>query len=118
MYFIKLKHGTRKRLIKALLCTNFGWNPITTYGVMINFSCIKRLKVCHAYRVSHWKELDEIWHASGVTILGVPFCGLKGIRKRPRRYDTKPIQCQNYAIEFVNKKLSATVQSSELKIGV
>jgi len=84
---------------------------------MIDF---KRSKVCHTYRVNCWKELDETWHVGGVIILGVPFCGLKGIHKRPHRYDTKPNLCQNYAIEFVNKKstqLYHNRSNSELKIG-
>ena len=34
---IKLKFGAHKGLIKAHLCTNFGWNPMTIYGVMTNF---------------------------------------------------------------------------------
>jgi len=42
------------------------------YRVMIDFLCKKRLKVFHAYRVNHWKELDETWHVGGVTIVGVP----------------------------------------------
>jgi len=71
---------------------------------MIDYSCKERLKVCHAYRVNHWKELDEAWHVGGVIIVGVHFCGLKGIQKRPQRYDTKPNRCLNYTIEFVNKK--------------
>ena len=29
----------------------------------------------HAYRINHWKELDETWHVGAVTIIGVPFCG-------------------------------------------
>ena len=44
---------------------------------MIKFLHEKRLKVCHAYKVNHWKELRETWHVDGVTIVGVPFCGLK-----------------------------------------
>ena len=35
---MKLKLGTRKELIKAHLRTNFGWNLIKIYGVMIDFS--------------------------------------------------------------------------------
>ena len=100
---IKLKLGTRVQLIKAHLRTNFGWNPIKIYGVIIDFLRKKGSKVCHTYRVNRWKELDEIWHVGGVIIVGVPFCGLKEIGKRPWRYDTKSNQCQNYAIEFVNK---------------
>ena len=62
--------------------TNFGWNLIKIYGVMIDFSCEKRSKVCHTYRVNHWKELDETWHVVGVTIVEVSFCGLKWIRRK------------------------------------
>jgi len=79
---ILLKLGTHKGLIKAHLLTNFGWNLIKVYGVMINFSCKKRSKVCHAYRANHWKESDETWHVGRVTIVGVPFCGLKRIRRK------------------------------------
>ena len=71
------------------------------YLPMINFLHEKRSKICHAYRVNYWKKLDETWHVGGVTIIEVPFCGLKGIHKRPWRYDTKPNRCQNYAVEFV-----------------
>jgi len=41
---IELKLGTHKGLIKAHLCTNFGWNPIKIYGIF----CIKRSTVYHA----------------------------------------------------------------------
>jgi len=34
------------------------------------------------YGVNRWKELNETWHVGGVIIIEVPFCGLKGIRKR------------------------------------
>ena len=44
---------------------------------MINFSCLKRSKVCHVHRVNQRKELDKTWHVGGITIVGVPFCGLK-----------------------------------------
>ena len=93
---IKLKLGTCEGLIKAHLCANFGWNLINIYG----FLCTKRSKVCNAYRVNHWKELDETWHVGRATIIGVPFGGLKGILKRSRRYDTKPNRCQNYVTKF------------------
>jgi len=69
---IELKLDIHKGLIKAHLHTNFGWNPIKIYGVMIDFY-IKMSKVCHAYRVNYRKELVETWHVDGVTIVGVPF---------------------------------------------
>ena len=40
------------------------------------------LKVCRDYRVNCWRELVETWHVDEVTIIRVPFCGLKGIRKK------------------------------------
>jgi len=92
---IKLKLGIHKGLIKAHFCTNFGWNPIR---VMIDFSHKKRSKVCHAYRVNHWKELEYV---GGVNIVGVSFCGFKG--------NTKSNQCQNDAIKFVKKICPVTV---------
>jgi len=79
---IKLKLVTRKGLIKVHLHTNFGWNLIKIYGVIIDFSCKKWSKVCRTYRVNCWKGLDESWHVDRVTIVGVPFCGLKGIGKK------------------------------------
>jgi len=41
---IELKLGTHKGHIKAHLCTNFGWNPIKIYGVMIDFSHEKKVE--------------------------------------------------------------------------
>ena len=42
----------------------------------------KKSKVCHAYRLRKLlEELVETWLVDEVTIVGVPFCGLKGIRK-------------------------------------
>jgi len=70
---IELKLGAQKGLIKAHLCTNFGWNPIRIYGVMIDFLCEKG----HAYRINHCKELDETCYVDGVTIVGVLFLWFK-----------------------------------------
>ena len=42
----------------------------------------KSSKVWHAYRVNCWMELVKIWHVDRITIIGVPFCGLKGFRKK------------------------------------
>ena len=63
------------------------------YGVTIDFARKRRSKVCHAYRVNHWKELDDTWHVGGVTIVGVLFCGLKGIRKETTEiwHKTQPV---------------------------
>ena len=73
---------THKGIIKVHLHINFGLNMIKIYGVMIDFSHKRRLKVCHSYRVNHWKELVETLHVHGVAIIGVPFCVWKGIRKK------------------------------------
>jgi len=43
----------------------------------------KTRSICyHAYRVNLFKEGIEAWHADGVNIVGVSFCGLKGIQKK------------------------------------
>ena len=72
---IGLNFGTLKGLIKADLCTNFGRNPMNIHGVMTDYFRKIRSKVCHAYRVNSFEESVE----NGATIVGVPFCGLKGI---------------------------------------
>jgi len=51
------------------------------YEAMINF-CVKRSRVCHAYRINHSIEFVETWHVDAVTIVRMPFCGLKGIEKK------------------------------------
>ena len=76
---IGLKFGTLKGLIKADLCTNFGRNPMNIHGVMTDYVRKIRSKVCHAYRVNPLEESVENCYVDGATIVGVPFCGLKGI---------------------------------------
>ena len=76
---IGLKFGTLKGLIKADLCTNFGRNPMNIHGVMTAYLRKIRSKVCHAYRVNSFEESVENCYVDGATIVGVPFCGLKGI---------------------------------------
>ena len=56
---IGLKFGTLKGLIKADLRTNFGRNPMNIHGVMTDYLCKIRSKVCHAYRVNPLEELVE-----------------------------------------------------------
>ena len=58
-------------------------------GIRLKFTelssifCVKKgRRSGHAYRVNSWKELDETWHVGGVIIVGVPFGGLKEIRKK------------------------------------
>ena len=74
-----LKFGTLKGLIKADLCTNFGRNPLNIHGVMTDYLRKIRSKVYHAYRVNSFEESVENCYVDGATIVGVPFCGLKGI---------------------------------------
>ena len=76
---IGLKFGTLKGLIKADLCTNFGRNPMNIHGVMTDYLRKIRSKVCHAYRVNYFEESVANCYVDGATIVGVPFCGLKGI---------------------------------------
>ena len=39
----------------------------------------------------------ETWHVDGVSVIGVPFCGLKGINAKIMEIiDTKPNQCKIY----------------------
>ena len=49
-------------------------------GVMTDYLRKIRSKVCHAHRVNRLKESAENCYVDGVTIVGVPFCGLKGIQ--------------------------------------
>ena len=76
---IGLEFGTLKGLIKADLCTNFGRNPMNIHRVMTNYLRKIRSKVCHAYRVHSFEESVENCYVDGAPIVGVPFCGLKGI---------------------------------------
>ena len=76
---IGLKFGTLEGLIKADFSTNFGRNPMNIHRVMIDYSRKIRSKVCHAHRVNPLKEWVENCYVDGVTIVGVPFCGLKRI---------------------------------------
>ena len=76
---IGLTFGTLKGLIKTDLCTNFGRNPMNIHGVMIDYLRKTRSKVCHAYRVNSFEESVENCYVDGATIVGMPFCGLKGI---------------------------------------
>ena len=76
---IGLKFGTLKGLIKADLSTNLGRNPMNIHGVMTDYLRKIRSKVCHDYRVNSFEESVENCYVDGATIVGVPFCGLKGI---------------------------------------
>ena len=58
---------------------NFGRNATSIHGVMTDYFRKIRSKVCHAYRVNSFEESVENCYVDGATIVGVPFCGLKGI---------------------------------------
>ena len=77
---VGLKFGTLKGLIKANLSTKFGRNLMNIHRVLTDYSHKIRSKVCHAHRVNRLKELAENCYVDGVTIVGVPFCGLKRIK--------------------------------------
>ena len=77
---IGLKFDTLKGLIKANFSTKFGRNPMNIHGVITDYLRKIRSKVCHAHRVNRLKEWAEKCYVDGVTIVGVPFCGLKGIQ--------------------------------------
>ena len=77
---IKLKLHTHKGLINANLSTNFGWNLMKIYWVMINFLLKIRRKVSHTYvRPQEWVET---WHVDITTIIAVHFCDVKAIKIR------------------------------------
>ena len=46
---------------------------------MTDYSRKTRSICCHAYRVNRFMEWAENCYVDGVTIVGVPFGGLKGI---------------------------------------
>ena len=74
---IKLKFGIDKGLIKVNLSTKFSRNLMNIHGVMTNYLCKIRSKVCHA---PQGKPLEGMSYVDRVTIIGVFFCGLKGIQ--------------------------------------
>ena len=76
---IWLKFGTLKGLIKADLHTNVSRDPMHIHGVVTDYLRKIRSKICHAYRVNALEESVENLYVDGAIIVGVPFCGLKGI---------------------------------------
>ena len=63
------------------------------HGVMTDYLRKIRSKVCHAYRVNSFEESVENYYVDGATIVGVPFCGLKGIGTKPTEilHKTRPV---------------------------
>ena len=76
---IALKFGTQKGSPKANPSIKFGANPMNDSGVMTNYSRKTRSICCRAYRVNRFMECVANCYVDGVTIVGVPFGGLKGI---------------------------------------
>jgi len=79
-YSDRAETDTHKGLIKAHPHTNFGYNLIKIYGVIIDFSH-KKVKGLSCLQGKLLEE-KKTWPVDGVTIVGVPFCGLKGVRKK------------------------------------
>ena len=54
--FLPVVYPVGMTVIKVHLHTNFGWNVMKTYRVMINISCLKRLKIWafYVYQVLAW----------------------------------------------------------------
>ena len=107
---IGLKFGTLEGLIKANLSTNFGRNPMNIHRVMTDYVRKIRLKVCHAYRVNHLEEWVENWYVDGVTIVGLPFCGLKRIEIKTMEiwHKTQPVSQLRNRFLWVKKLLVFT----------
>ena len=76
---IALKFGTQKGSPNANPSITFGANLMNGSGVMTDYSRKTRSICCHAYRVNRFIERVENCYVDGVTIVGVPFGGLKGI---------------------------------------
>ena len=74
---IRLKFGTRQGLIEVDLSTNFSRNLMDIHRVMTDYLHKINLKVCHAHTVNLLKERTENCYVDRVTIVGVPFYGLK-----------------------------------------
>ena len=108
---IGLKFGTLKGLIKADLCTNFGRNAMNIHGVMTDYLRKIRSKVCHAYRVYSFEESVENWYVDGATIIGVPFCGLKGIGIKTMEiwHKTRPVSKLRDRFLWIKKTISFRV---------
>ena len=57
-YPISLTFGTQKGSIKAHLGTKFGWNMISSQGVISDYSQKITPICCHAYRVREHLQTD------------------------------------------------------------
>ena len=100
-YPIALKFGTQKGGIKAHLGTNFGWNTINRQRVMSDYARKITPICCHAYRVNRvWEEAENRW-VNRLTIEPQTFLWFERNRaKKQEDTTTKPIVCNNYAIEI------------------
>ena len=90
---IALTFGTQKGNPTANPSINFGTNPMNGSGVMTDYSRKTRSICCHAYRVNRFMEWVENCYVDGVTIVGVPFGGLKGIEIKTTEiwHKTQPV---------------------------
>ena len=81
-----LKFGTQKGGggIKVHLGTKFGWNTISSQGVISNYSQKITPIYCHAYRVNRLREEAENQYMDRLTIEPQTFSGLKQIELRLR----------------------------------
>ena len=77
---IGMKFYTRKGPIIADFSTKFGRIPMKIHGDITDYSPKIRSKVSHAHKVNLLKESAENRYVDGVTVVAVPFCGLKGIQ--------------------------------------
>ena len=76
---IALTFGTQKGSPNANPSFKCGANSINGLGSMTDYSRKIRLICCHTYRVNRFMELVKNCYVDGLTIIGVPFGGLKGI---------------------------------------
>ena len=90
---IAMKFGTQKGSPKANPSIKFGTNPMNGSGVITDYSSKARSICCHAYRVNRFMEWVENCYVDGVTIVGVPFGGLKGIEIKTMEiwHKTQPV---------------------------
>ena len=75
---INLAH--RKGVQKANPSIKFGANPMNGSEFMTDYSRKIRSICCQVYRVNYFMEWVENCYVDGVTIVGVPFGRLKGIK--------------------------------------
>ena len=53
---------------------------MNVHRVITDYSHKIKLHFCHSHRVNPLNESAENCYVDGVTTIGVPFCGMKGIQ--------------------------------------